>query len=151
MRPFVILLFALAVAGSLLLLMRGRVAQTPIVPAAPPSSAPATAPAEPPTSAPTTMPAAVPELPPYVRILETTGHGDAKLDADAAGPDVLNLKTAGVKRIKLLRTEWPHPTRGSIAVRIDGLGIEWTARREVLELERLDNGDWLVIPEPKRP
>ena len=72
-----------------------------------------------------------------------------------SAPNAIDLKTSGVRRIRLLRAEWPQRVTTSIAVRIDEQGIEWTGKRDVLELERSENGDWAVVkpaaPTPAGP
>jgi len=88
---------------------------------------------------------AVPELPPYLEITESLPGAAAKIESTLPAPNAIELKTDGVKRLRLLRSEWPHRVATSIAVRIDKQGIEWTPRYAVLELERRDNGDWAIV------
>lgn len=95
---------------------------------------------------PETQPAPEPvKLPPYIELLEALTGSTPKIDAVLPSPNVIELTTAGVRRVRLLRSEWPQRVTTSIAVRIDGQGIEWTGRRDILELERRDNGDWVIV------
>jgi hypothetical protein len=96
------------------------------------------------TPKPATAPV-LPELPPYLQIVEPLAGATARVESTLPAPNVIDLTTAGVRRLRLLRSEWPQRVTTSIAVRIDDQGIEWTARRDVLELERRDNGDWLIV------
>ena len=118
-----------------------------------PATAPAGSPSKPaeippPVPKPVPEPAsapALPELPAYIQIVEPLAGATAKIESTLPARNAIELKTAGVRRLRLLRSEWPHRVTTSIAVRIDDQGIEWTSRRDVLELERRDNGDWVIL------
>lgn len=121
-----------------------------------PAAKPLPAPVEPPPAA--TQPAnepvpVLPELPPYLEIVDSLAAATPRIESTVSAPNAIDLKTVGVRRLRLLRSEWPHRVTTSIAVRIDGQGIEWTGKRDVLELERSDNGDWAILPPaaPDRP
>jgi hypothetical protein len=122
--------------------------------APPPAVAPASSPSKvadtpPPVTEPEPAPKPasappLPQLPPYLEIVDSLAGVTPKIDSTLTSPNAIDLTTAGVRRIRLLRSQWPRRVTTSIAVRIDGQGIEWTGKRDVLELERSDNGDWAI-------
>ncbi|MBK8916072.1 MAG: hypothetical protein IPM64_15995 [Phycisphaerales bacterium] len=55
----------------------------------------------------------------------------------------LSIKTENVRRLRLHRSRAPGLTSsGSVAIQIDGQGVEWLVRTDVLELERSASGAW---------
>lgn len=110
----------------------------PPVAAQEPQSSPPPAP-RPPQESPT------PELPEYLRIVERIdATRPVRVDAATRASGVLALSTANVKRLRLERRLLPMNTARSVAVRVDGQAIEWTARYEWIELERSSVGQWTV-------
>lgn len=93
-----------------------------------------------------------PRLPDYIRVLAPADRTRGT-DVSASLPEsgVINLQTANVRRLQLTREALPFASAGSIAVRIDGQGIEWQPRYPVLELELLQNGSWEIVRRPARP
>lgn len=89
-----------------------------------------------------------PPVPPYVEIAEVVAGRRPKVAVTLTPPAVLSIRTEGVRTLRLLRAHWPHEIAGSIAINIDGQGIEWTRRRDVLELNCGVNGGWSVAPPP---
>lgn len=119
-------------------------------PAAAPRAEPPAAPTEPENPPPPAPPSpqdspAPPKLPEYLRIVERIDAGrPVRVDAATRANGVLTLSTANVKRLRLERSLMPMNTARSIAVRVDGQAIEWTARHEWIELERSSVGQWTV-------
>jgi hypothetical protein len=60
-------------------------------------------------------------------------------------PRTLELTTENVKRIRLTREGLPLARHGSLVLRIDGQGIEWTRKYVAVELERSSAGEWSVV------
>lgn len=89
----------------------------------------------------------LPETPPYLSIVEPIPGRTPKLEASIASPTTLQLHTDGIRQLRLIKEHWPHEISGSIAVLIDGQGIEWTRKRAVLDLFCGKNGGWSVLPE----
>lgn len=113
--------------------------------------------AEPPrieAAAPTPAHDEKPKLPDYVRVLESSdATRNTNVAASLPGSGVVNLQTTNVRRLQLKREALPFTASGSIAVRIDGQGIEWQQKYPLLELELLQNGSWEIVrqPAPVRP
>lgn len=58
----------------------------------------------------------------------------------------LSIKTENVRRLRLHRSRAPGLTAsGSVAILVDGQGIEWLVRTDVLELERSASGAWAPV------
>lgn len=87
-----------------------------------------------------------PELPEYItrleRIESARGH---RLDAEFRQQGVIVLSTANIRRLRVERSRLPTRVASSIAVRIDGQGIEWSPRHQWIELERSSVGQWQVV------
>ena len=106
-------------------------------PAPPPATTPA-APSQP----------ALLDTPAYLTIVDVFPNRDTpKLEATISSPTSLQLHTDGIRRIRLEKSQWPHDVAGSIAINIDGQGIEWTRKRAILELVCGKSGGWSVLPE----
>ena len=116
-------------------------------PVAGPASQPAGAPgvtAPPATQPPATQPAAQePELPEYVTLVERFNpHQPVAARVRTEEPNRLVIETRNVRRLRIDRTRLPLDRRHSIALQLDGQGIEWLPKSEVVEFERSPNGDW---------
>ncbi|MFO0838975.1 MAG: hypothetical protein U1D55_10660 [Phycisphaerae bacterium] len=83
-----------------------------------------------------------PHVPEYVTILDRAPRFG--FEAQTSGSSVLTITSENVRRIRLDRALIPLDRTHSITIRIDGYGIEWTPRRERVELERSPNGAWRV-------
>lgn len=95
-------------------------------------------------AAPQPTPAAVP--PDYLTVIEPLDRARPfHVDAEAQPAGVLRLSTANVRRLRLFRERLPFTTSGSVAVRIDGQGVEWSGRHAWIELERSAGGQWIVV------
>ncbi|GMU82819.1 MAG: hypothetical protein AMXMBFR47_26900 [Planctomycetota bacterium] len=91
-------------------------------------------------------------LPRYIRVLETADpERRAEVWAEIPESGIINLKTSNVRRLLLERESLPFVSRGSIAVRVDGQGIEWQRKYESLELLQLPNGSWEIVRPPAKP
>lgn len=111
--------------------------------APPPEPSLATQPLEPGTP-PATQPATI-ELPEYLELVERLN--DARgfhIDARTDSPQRITLNTENVRRLRMDRRKLSANPRGSIAIRIDDQGIEWTTRVIEIELERSPSGRWSV-------
>lgn len=115
-------------------------------------SAPASRPASAPTTAtrPASAASAEPKLPDYITIVQREqSDATARVDFELSGTDRLTLSTANVKRLRITRENSPLEKRRSVAIRIDGRGIEWTPKRQTLLLEHTPTGDWVAVDESK--
>lgn len=91
-------------------------------------------------------------LPRYIRVLETADpQRRAEVWAEIPESGIINLKTSNVRRLLLERETLPFVSRGSIAVRVDGQGIEWQRKYDSLELLLLPNGSWEIVRPPAKP
>ncbi|MGD8453117.1 MAG: hypothetical protein PVJ57_14965 [Phycisphaerae bacterium] len=124
---------------------------------------PATQPAEKPDEAATAEPATTqpateltpgeaaepPEpLPDYIRVLERYDASEpARVHYEITSPHRLALETFNVRRLRIERRGLPMATSGSLALRLDGQVIEWTADSTVVEFERSANGVWVGVHE----
>ncbi|MGE0480378.1 MAG: hypothetical protein AB7Q17_07895 [Phycisphaerae bacterium] len=110
-----------------------------------PSSQPSPAPqASAPATQPATQPAAI-ELPEYLELVERLHESRAfQIEVRTDGSQRITLDTENVRRLRIDRRKLPANPRGSIAIRIDDQGIEWTPRVIEIELERSPSGRWSV-------
>lgn len=92
-----------------------------------------------------------PKIPDFLRIVRRT-HDDkrASVRARIEKPRRLVLETDNVTRVRIDRRELELPRGRSITIRIDGQGIEWTPRYDVVELERTAGGVWSPV-KPIKP
>ncbi len=80
---------------------------------------------------------------PFVQVLERVDSGKVvTLDGRAVTLNALDLHTDNVRKIQIKRDASNLSMRGSIAIHIDGQGIEWTPRWRTLELTRSSDGAW---------
>ncbi len=87
--------------------------------------------------------AAEPELPEYVMLLERYQPGQpAVVRVLTEGQSRLVIETRNVRRLRIDRDRVPLDRAHSIALQLDGQGIEWLAKSDVIEFERSPNGDW---------
>ena len=89
-----------------------------------------------------------PKLPDYLKIVERhdasePGHVDFRITSRRR----LEIETRNVRRLRIERSLLPMDTDGSIVLRLDGQGIEWTARSTTVEFERSANGAWTPVRE----
>lgn len=113
-----------------------------------PSSGPATT-----QSTATTKPADDaddPKLPPFIKILERSGTGPARIEVIVDGDQRITLKTTNVAKFRITRKESPLAKDRSVALRIDTVGVEWTRARQTLILQRTSTGDWLSEEEVEK-
>jgi len=96
------------------------------------------------TAPPATQPAAQePELPEYVTLVERFNpRQPPAVRVRTEEPSRLVIETRNVRRLRIDRTRLPLDRRHSIALQLDGQGIEWLPKSEVVEFERSPNGDW---------
>ncbi len=154
MRLLLGVIFALLVFVGLIWLGFGRSSQTVLISNAPGPAVlvTTTRPESQATSAASTAPVvesrpATPDTPPYIAVIEQFDNRKPRLEATIASPTTLQLRTDGIRQLRLFKEHWPHEVGGSIAVLIDGQGIEWTRRRAVLDLVCGQSGGWSVLPE----
>ena len=107
---------------------------------------PETAPVEEPASVPVETQPVDPELPEYLAV---SGRFDARA---AIGVQVMKaeghrvaLETQNVQRLHIDRGRLPVRQDRSIALILDGQGIEWLASSPVTEFERSENGVWAPV------
>lgn len=114
-----------------------------------PDSQPDSAAASQPQSAPASDESEKPEPlkpPAFVTRFEAgTATATPQIESQISAPGTVTLRTANVRRLTLTRSALPFEARGSVALRVDDQGIEWTRRSAVLELERRSSGEWVVI------
>jgi hypothetical protein len=100
-------------------------------------------PAQPPDREPASEP---PTPPPYLHVLETARRDRrATVDARVEPPATLRVATQNVRRLRIDRDRLPLPTTGSVELRIDGQGFEWTSRYDIIDLELSPSGTWKVV------
>ncbi len=100
-----------------------------------------------PASGPTTRATAV-ESPEYVAVVEHyRPTAPASVRAATERGNRLVIETRNVKRLRIERSKLPLDPERSIALELDGQGIEWLRYSQVTEFERSTNGDW----KPVRP
>jgi len=99
-----------------------------------------------PASGPSTR-AAV-ESPDYVSVVDRyRPSAPASVRAATERGNRLVIETRNVKRLRIERSKAPLDPDRSIALELDGQGIEWLRYSQVTEFERSTNGDW----KPVRP
>ena len=92
-----------------------------------------------------------PKIPDFLRIVERMHDNKrASVRARIEKPRRLVLDTDNVTRVRIDRRELELPRGRSITIRIDGQGIEWTPRYDVVELERTAGGVWSPV-KPIKP
>jgi hypothetical protein len=131
-------------------------------------AAPATAPAE--GAAVTTRPAEVrpapqpapvrpapqpaepqPPIPEYLTIVRRYDPGAAaQVQVTTVAGHRLVIETRNVQCLHIDRDTSPLDRSRSIALVLDGQGIEWLARSKVVEFERSPNGVWMPV-KPRKP
>ena len=62
----------------------------------------------------------------------------------------LVIETRNVRRLRIDRQRAELSQRRSVALQIDGQGLEWLARSQVSEFERSVNGEWKPV-KPVKP
>ncbi len=101
-----------------------------------PAAAPATAPASQPS-------AAEDDAPDYIRIVEAFEPGErSKVRARVENGRRLIIDTTNVKRLRIFRDRLTIARGRTIALLIDGQGIEWRSSSRTEEFERSQTGDW---------
>ena len=105
-----------------------------------PSSQPAAAVVPPATTQPAEAP---PPIPDYLKVLELYDDTEpAYVEISITSPRRMVIETRNVRKIHIDRKRLPMNTRHNIILRLDGQGIEWTAKSKTEEFERSINGDW---------
>lgn len=90
--------------------------------------------------------AAEPELPEYLTIVERFSASDAaNVQAQTEGRHRLVLETRNVRRLHIDRDKLPLDKNRSIALVLDGQGIEWLAGSQTVEFERSRTGEWTPV------
>ena len=93
-----------------------------------------------------TPPPTMPELPDYVHILERFHAAEPiHLQAEIASPRRIVIETRNIRRIRIERHKLPMSRNGSIILRLDGQGIEWTPKSTTTVFERSINGVWMPV------
>jgi hypothetical protein len=69
----------------------------------------------------------------------------AVVRAQLEGQRRIIIETDNVARLRISRHKLDFAARRSIVLRIDGQGIEWTPRYDLVELERSRNGAWSPV------
>jgi hypothetical protein len=89
---------------------------------------------------------AEPELPEYLTLLERFDRTRAvQLEVLSAAGRRLAIDTHNVRRLRIDRAQLPLQRDRSIALILDGQGIEWRADSKVVEFERSENGVWMPV------
>lgn len=60
------------------------------------------------------------------------------------------IETRNVQRLHIDRDTSPLDRNRSVALILDGQGLEWLARSKVVEFERSPNGVWMPV-KPRKP
>ncbi len=127
---------------------------TPTAPAGrrgsqPPTTSVAPLPPTQPVSAPATQPtSAAAEAPEYVTVVDRyKPAARATISVATERGNRLVIATRNVKRLRIDRNRVPLDPDRSIALELDGQGLEWLRWSKVSEFERSPNGDW----KPVRP
>lgn len=112
----------------------------------PPATQPAT------TQPATTQPAEAEAKPPeYITIIERfEPQRRASVEARREDGNRLVIETRNVRRMRIDRTRAELNLRRSVALQIDGQGLEWLAKSEVTDFERSVNGEWQPV-KPTKP
>jgi hypothetical protein len=111
----------------------------PVAPTPEPPGAAVAEPAEP--AAP-----AEPELPNYLTLVaRIDARQPARAEVLGAAEQRLAVNTHNVKRLRIERGRLPFRKDRSIALILDGQGIEWRADSKVVEFERSPNGAWMPV------
>ena len=94
-----------------------------------------------------------PELPRYVAVVDQYEAGQPGIvRANVVQPRKLELETTNVRKLRITREGLPLARDRSIALHIDGQGIEWTREYVAVELERSPAGVWEVVNrKPTKP
>ena len=117
----------------------------PAAPTHPGTEQPASAATTPP--APTTEPSATTSQPPdYITVVERyDAQKRATVTARPSDGNQLAIETRNVKRLRIDRGRAGLNLQRSVALQLDGQGIEWLARSPVVEFERSINGEWAPV------
>ena len=111
--------------------------------------APLPEPAEPSAAKPAEAPPAAPEKPELPDYLTLAARFDSQQPAHAtvlgAADHRLAIDTRNVQRLRIDRERLPFKHDRSIALILDGQGIEWLANSRVVEFERSANGAWTPV------
>ncbi len=119
-------------------------APRPVPESRPVKPAPATS--QPATSQPAIQPA-TPELPEYLEVLRRFDTDrPARVQVLDTAERRLVLDTHNVRRIRIDRATAPVRPDRSVALILDGQGIEWVANSKTTLFERTRNGEWLPVP-----
>jgi len=87
------------------------------------------------------------ELPDYLVVLERLRpKASCMVRGREFPPSRLELLTENVSRLKIVRRKLALQQQRSIVIQIDGQGIEWTPKVEVVELVRTPSGIWKPVP-----
>ncbi|MBU0638766.1 MAG: hypothetical protein KKB50_07875 [Planctomycetes bacterium] len=85
-------------------------------------------------------------IPDYVTVLERFQRGDpVTVHAQTTAPVRLVIETENVRRLRIDRRLLKLDRNGSIVLRLDGQGIEWTPRWQTVEFERSPSGAWTPV------
>lgn len=100
----------------------------------------------------TTQPAAAEKEPPrYITIIARfEPQQRAVVEAQREDGNRLVIETRNVRRLRIDRAQAELNLRRSVALQIDGQGLEWLAKSEVTEFERSVNGEWTPV-KPAKP
>lgn len=83
--------------------------------------------------------------PEYLALLERQRAGEPKFARWSRSGNNLDIETKNVQRLRLDRRELGVPNRVSVALTLDGQGIEWTGRYPVIEFELAETGAWKPV------
>ena len=87
-----------------------------------------------------------PPTPHYVAVAEEIKPAEpSKIRATIVSPTKLVIETDNVKRLRVTREGTVLSRNRSVALRVDGQGIEWTRDYIAVELERSPAGEWTVV------
>lgn len=114
----------------------------PLPPTSPPETA-TTQPAAPKTDPDDAAKPVEPDVPDYLSILERMDAG-APVDVLVVlePPSRIRIDTTNIKRLRIDRESLPLDSNGSIALILDGVGIQWFAKSSRVEFVRTRNGGW---------
>jgi len=114
---------------------------------APTAQPPASQPAATQPTAPASQPSAAgPELPEYLTIVERFKPAErAAAQVTTETGNRLVIDTRNVRRLRIDRDRVPLNQRRSIALLLDGQGLEWLPHSKVVEFERSVNGGWTPV------
>jgi hypothetical protein len=101
--------------------------------------------------APTPPPAAEQKPPDYITVIERfEPQQRAAVEARREDGNRLVIDTRNVRRMRIDRTRAELNLRRSVALQIDGQGLEWLPKSDVTEFERSVNGAWTPV-KPVKP